>query len=92
MLLPSRLLEADGGEDNRLGVSSVFHGPEPELHLFDTPQAESAAVAGWIDDCLKQGIAPETITVLVRSGKELPRARAAISASLGKFRVRHPYA
>ena len=78
MLLPPRLLEADGGEDNRLGVSSVFHGPPPELRLFDTPDAESAAVAGWIDDCLKEGIAPETIAVLVRSEKELPRAQTAI--------------
>ena len=23
-----------GGEDNRLGVSSVFHGPAPNIHVF----------------------------------------------------------
>lgn len=81
LLLPPRLLEAEGGEDNRLGVSSVFHGPTPELHTFETPEAESEAVAKWIDDCLAQGIPPETITVLVRSKTELPRADAAISLS-----------
>lgn len=81
MLLPPRLLEADGGEDNRLGVSSVFHGPLPELRLFDRPEDEIAAVATWIDDCLNSAIAPETIAVLVRSEAEMPRARKAIAAS-----------
>ncbi|MDQ6436650.1 3'-5' exonuclease [Mesorhizobium sp. LHD-90] len=81
MLLPPRLIEADGGEDNRLGVSSVFHGPSPELRLFDTPEEESAAVGAWIDGCLEDGITPETIAVLVRSEKELLRASAAVAAS-----------
>jgi len=85
MLLPPRLLEVDGGEDNRLGVSSVFHGPEPELHVFDTPQAESSAVARWIDSCVSDGIPPQTIAVLVRSENELSRARDAIAESLGGF-------
>lgn len=81
LLLPPRLLEADGGEDNRLGVSSVFHGPAPELHVFDQVEEESDAVGIWIKGCLKEGFASETIGVLVRSDKELPRAQAAISLS-----------
>ena len=61
----------------------MFHGPSPELRLFDTPDEESAAVGNWIDDCLAEGFAPETIVVLVRSERELPRASAAISSSSG---------
>ncbi|MBB1493316.1 AAA family ATPase [Paracoccus sp. MC1854] len=37
LLLPPRLLEADGGEDSRLGVSSIFHGPLPRIQIFDSP-------------------------------------------------------
>lgn len=87
ILLPPRLLEADGGEDNRLGVSSVFNGPPPELRLFDLPEEESAAVGVWIKDSLSEGFAPETIVVLVRSDNELPRARAAIDLSGASVRV-----
>ncbi|OVE88124.1 DNA helicase [Agrobacterium tumefaciens] len=81
LLLPPRLLEADGGEDSRLGVSSVFHGPPPDLHLFNTPDEEIAAVASWINEGLQQGILPETIVLLVRSEAELARAHAAVAAS-----------
>ncbi|MBX4954746.1 UvrD-helicase domain-containing protein [Rhizobium lentis] len=84
VLLPARLLEADGGEDNRSGVSSVFHGPTPEFRLFDAPEEEIAAVGGWVDARLGEGILPETIAVLVRSEAELPRAQAAVAASSDK--------
>ncbi len=81
LLLPPRLLEVDGGEDRRLGVSSVFHGPTPELHVFDDEATESARVGGWIDRCLSDKIDSTTIAVLVRSAAELPRAQAAIAAA-----------
>ena len=82
-LLPPRLLEVDGGEDRRLGVSSVFHGPHPEIRTFQTPADESSAVGAWIDNCLAEGISAETIAVLVRSEDQRPRAGAARSASNG---------
>lgn len=77
MLLPPRLLEADGGEDNRLGVSSVFHGPQPEIQIFDSAEEESAALGRWLATCLADGVAPDRIAVLFRSEIELPRAEAA---------------
>jgi hypothetical protein len=83
LLLPPRLLEADGGEDNRLGVSSIFHGPPPELRLFDSWEDEGAAVAAWIDACVEEGFSPDTIVVLVRSEVELPRAASAIARARG---------
>lgn len=81
LLLPPRLLEADGGEDRRLGVSSVFHGPQPRIALFDSTVTESAAVGDWVKECIAENLAPETIAVLVRSQAELPRAQTAIAHS-----------
>lgn len=81
LLLPPRLLEADGGEDRRLGVSSVFHGPPPRIAIFDSAAAESAAVGEWLQGCVAEDFAPETIAVLVRSAAELPRAQAAVAHS-----------
>lgn len=87
MLLPPRLLEADGGEDNRLGVSSVFHGPLPEICVFDTKEDEQKAVGQWLAGCFAEDIDEETMAVLVRSEKELARVCGAIADS-GATRLR----
>ncbi|MBB1492905.1 UvrD-helicase domain-containing protein [Paracoccus sp. MC1854] len=81
LLLPPRLLEVDGSEERRVGVSSVFHGPIPRVEIFDGPADESAAVGAWIEECRSEGIAPATIAVLVRSEAEIPRAKAALAAA-----------
>ncbi|MEE4211693.1 MAG: UvrD-helicase domain-containing protein, partial [Parvularcula sp.] len=81
LLLPPRLLEADGGEDRRLGVSSVFHGPAPRIETFAAAAAESTAVGRWLAQCVAEGIPPETMAVLVRSDSELERARDAVAAA-----------
>ena len=81
LLMPSRLLEVDGGEDRRLGVSSVFHGPAPQIETFEVAAAESTAVGRWLAHCVSEGIPPETIAVLVRSEFEVGRARDAVTAS-----------
>ncbi|MEZ5778865.1 MAG: UvrD-helicase domain-containing protein [Paracoccaceae bacterium] len=81
LLLPPRLLEVDGGEERRIGVSSVFHGPSPRIETFDSPEEEIAAVGAWIADCVGEGTSADTIAVLVRSEAELARARAAVAAS-----------
>jgi hypothetical protein len=78
LLLPPRLLEADGGEERRLGVSSVFSGPAPEIKLFDHHDEEALAVGAWIKNCLAQDFAPETIAVLIRSSAEAQRSQKAI--------------
>lgn len=81
LLLPPRLLEADGGEERRLGVSSVFHGPAPSMATFDDPTDESAAVGVWISNLLAEGIPPQTIAILVRSESEIQRAQVAAAAA-----------
>jgi mRNA-degrading endonuclease RelE of RelBE toxin-antitoxin system len=81
LLLPSRLLEAGGGEDRRLGVTSIFHGPAPHLHTYRTLEDEIHAVAGWLKSCQSEGFEPATIAILVRSNAELERAEASVTAS-----------
>lgn len=79
LLLPPRLLELDGAEEDRAGVQSVFDGPAPEIRAFPTEDAESAFVADWLAALVADGIRPEEIAVLVRSIDEFPRAERAIA-------------
>jgi hypothetical protein len=79
LLLPPRLLEADGGEDKRTGVTSVFHGPLPELHAFTSDGEEARAVGNWLARIADEGVSPAMMAVLVRSEHEVKRAQAAIA-------------
>ena len=58
LLLPPRLIEADGGEDKRTGVTSVFDGPSPELHAFKTDDEEARAVGTWLARIAGEGVSP----------------------------------
>lgn len=81
LLLPPRLVELDGSEEDRTGVQSVFDGPAPLVRSFPTPEAEIAAVAAWLAEALADGVRPEEIAVLVRSRAEFPRAERALAAA-----------
>lgn len=80
-LLGPELADVDGNVENRRGTVSVFNGPPPLIRTFPTPDAEIEAVAGWIDECAKQGVKPGEFGVFVRSDAELPRAKAAVEAT-----------
>jgi superfamily I DNA/RNA helicase len=60
------------------GVTSVFHGPAPELHAFKSDHAEARAVGTWLARIAGEGVSPTMMAVLVRSEHELDRARVAI--------------
>ncbi len=79
LLLPPRLVELEGAEEDRTGVQSVFDGPAPTIRAFPTEDAEIAFVADWIAAAVADGIRPEEIAVLVRSPAEFPRAERAIA-------------
>lgn len=81
LLLPPRLLEVEGGEDRRLGVSSVFHGPPPQIAAFPDMDAEAAGVGAWLRERLAEGIDPKTMIVLVRSPSQAARAEAAAAVA-----------
>lgn len=76
MLLPETLVEADGSEASRLGVTSVFDGPAPLIRVFDDREAESAGLRAWVQDLLDSGLESGQIAILVRSPKQLAEFEA----------------
>lgn len=76
-LLPPTLVEADGAEESRKGVQSLFTGPPPEHHVYGTEEQERDAVAAWLRTLIAAGLPPGTIALIVRSDTERPRAEAA---------------
>lgn len=65
-LLPETLVEADGAEASRTGVTSVFDGPAPQIHIFADRAAEIAALTDWIAEVKRAGVSDKEIAVLVR--------------------------
>jgi len=88
LLLPPSLVEADGSEDRRTGVVSLFEGPPPELREFADTGEEARAAGAWLAERVSEGVRAEEIAVLVRSEAELGRAEeAAAQAGLGVSRI-----
>ena len=77
-LLPPELADVDGNAEQRGATVSVFNGPEPDVRTFDTPEAETAAVAAWLRARTAEGCAPQAIGVFVRSPDQVARAVAAV--------------
>ncbi len=87
-LLPARIADVDGIEEDRRGTVSVFNGPEPEIRVFGSEAEETAAVG----DCLRElspagnedvetGQGREVIGLFVRSSGEIERAMRAVEAA-----------
>lgn len=86
-LLPSLLRDADGLEDERRGIVSVFDGPPPEVARLPSPEAEADRVRERVCAWLAEGIAPQEIGVFVRTEDLVPRARAALAGVAGAERI-----
>ena len=88
LLLPPRLVELEGAEEDRTGVQSVFDGPLPVVRAFANAEAETAAVSAWLTQAIAEGTRPEEIAILVRSIAEFSRAECAIAdAGLDSIRL-----
>lgn len=89
-LLPPKIADVDGVEEDRLGTVSVFNGPEPEIRVFGSEAEEGVAVGDWLRELSKAGNGTsETgpgrggFGLFVRSSSEIERAlRAAEVAGL----------
>ncbi|MEI4197316.1 3'-5' exonuclease [Roseovarius sp. E0-M6] len=68
-LLPETLVEPDGTEENRLGITSVFDGETPEIHSFDTREDELEAVNAWLGKLEQTGVPNNEVVCLVRMSK-----------------------
>lgn len=86
-LLPSLLRDADGLEDERRGIVSVFDGPPPEIARLPSPEAEADRVRERVSSWPAEGIAPQEIGVFVRTEELVPRARAALAGLAGAERI-----
>jgi len=71
-LLPETLVEADGAEENRLGVTSVFDGPVPKIRVFDNSETETEELRTWVESLLKSGVESNEIAILVRKELQQP--------------------
>lgn len=77
-LLGEEVADVDGNVEVRKGTVSVFNGPAPEIHEFESEAAETEAVADWIRAQLASGLEPDELGVIVRSKAELDRAAQAL--------------
>jgi len=86
-LLGPAVSDADGNIDERGDTVSVFNGPAPMIRVLDSEKAEIAAVAAWLSEHSKIGVAPHEFGVFVRSSAQLDRARAAVTEAGIAFKV-----
>ena len=70
-LLPEILVEADGAENSRLGVTSVFEGPVPKIRIFEDRKTELSELSIWIENLIQHNVDPQEIAVLVRTRGEI---------------------
>lgn len=80
-LIPKKLRDVDGLEDDRAGTVSVFDGPDPEVLIAANGDDEIKGAAAFLTRSVQDGIAPGQIGVFVRSSGELGRARSAVAAA-----------
>jgi hypothetical protein len=82
-LLPTVLRDADGLEDERRGIISVFDGPTPVVQSLPTLAGEAAFVRETVESWSREGIAPQEIGLFVRTSHLVTRARATIAGLAG---------
>lgn len=80
-LLPRKVRDADGIEDDRTDAQSVFEGPAPTLVVCANEDEEISKVADFISASIETGAEPSEIGVIVRCEGQLSRARAAVAAA-----------
>lgn len=73
-LLPETLVEADGNEETRTGVTSIFDGPMPSFKTFSTEEEELTAVSDWVRERVDEdGVAVSELAILLRHNKDVSR-------------------
>lgn len=89
-LLPETLVEADGNEESRSGVTSVFDGPVPTFHAFASSDTELEALVQWVRDRIKDdGVPPSELAVLLRNEVDTERYAKALSVENVQIMLMH---
>lgn len=80
-LLPKKVRDVDGIEEDRTGAQSVFEGPQPTITECLDEAAEIETIAAFLRDAIEDGIGEAEIGVFARSYDHLSRCRAAVAAA-----------
>lgn len=89
-LLPETLVEADGNEETRTGVTSVFDGPLPTFRAFASETAELEALVQWVRERLRDDeVPPSELAVLLRNDADLRRYAEALSTESVQIMLMH---
>ncbi|MCY3897301.1 MAG: UvrD-helicase domain-containing protein [Caldilineaceae bacterium] len=77
LLLGPEIADVDGNTEVRSGTISVFNGVEPEIVVANSIEDEIETVATWLKKLAEEDLAPEEISLFVRSSDQFDRATAA---------------
>jgi len=77
-LLPEEIRDLEGETESRKGTVSLFNGPDPQVEILDSKDAEIDFVSDLILAKIEAGFLEGEIGIFVRSKAQLPRARAAL--------------
>lgn len=86
-LLDPQVTDADGNAEDRSDTVSIFNGPPPSIHAYQSEEDEINAVAKQVKSWHSDGIEAQEIGIIVRSADQLSRAKAAVKASKLPYRI-----
>ncbi|MES9971857.1 MAG: 3'-5' exonuclease [Candidatus Thiodiazotropha sp.] len=90
-LLGPSITDVDGYEDDRTGTVSIFNGPQPTIQTFNSQDDEIDFVSKWLSNLIDEGYEPHEIGIIVRSDKELDRAKKALDKCSISFKLLDSY-
>lgn len=85
-LLNVTLTDGDGEAESRLGTVSIFNGPVPEVHTFNSPSEEMAFVSLWLGT-LPDDVRPHEVAIIVRDEDRLDIATKAAEGAGREWHV-----
>ncbi|MCY3990052.1 MAG: UvrD-helicase domain-containing protein [Caldilineaceae bacterium] len=77
LLLGPEIADVDGNTEVRAGTISVFNGAEPAIVVASSVDEEMETVATWLAKLADEDLAPEEVSLFVRSSDQIDRATAA---------------
>ncbi|MYC95311.1 MAG: AAA family ATPase [Caldilineaceae bacterium SB0661_bin_32] len=77
LLLGPEIADVDGNTEVRSGTISVFNGAEPDIVVASSEEDEMETVAAWLSKLADENLAPEEISLFLRSSDQIDRATAA---------------
>ena len=77
LLLGPEIADVDGNAEVRASTISVFNGVEPAIVVASSAEDEKETVAAWLSKLADEDLAPDEVSLFVRSSHQIDRATAA---------------